>query len=237
MDLNRKILDWLRNDYGMKKHGTTHQKPFLVFQEEEQPKLLPLPEQPFEAAIWKEATVHPDHYIQVQKKSYSIPGAYLGKKVWAKITHNMVEVYFNEQLIKQHPIAKGFRQTDPHDFPEHLAVAVDRGFPLFLQNEAAKIGPQFAQLIRKMLLPHAFMNMRRVQGLLSLAKKYPDQLVERASAELNPNGFCTSKHFMALIEKIIFMQQEEQSYEFLLSDETRSFVRDSSYFDHSSQRN
>jgi transposase len=237
MDLNRKILDWLRNDYGMKKHGTTHQKPFLVFQEEEQPKLLPLPEQPFEAAIWKEATVHPDHYIQVQKKSYSIPGAYLGKKVWVKVTHNTVEVYFNEQLIKQHPIAKGFRQTDPHDFPENLAVAVDRGFPLFLQNEAAKIGPQFALLIRNILIPHAFMNMRRVQGILTIAKTYPAQLVESAVAELTTGSFYTPKHFKAFMDKTITIKQEEQSNEFFLSQETRLFVRDSSYFDHSSQRN
>jgi transposase len=236
-DLNRKILDWLRNDYGMKKHGTTHWQPFLSFQEEEQPKLLPLPEQSFEAAFWKEATVHPDHYIQVQKKSYSIPGAYLGKKVWVKVTHNTVQVYFNEQLIKQHPIARGFRQTDPLDFPENMAVAVDHGFPLFLQNEASKIGPQFALLVRRMLLPHAFMNMRRVQGILTIAKEYPVQLVECAAAELVPGSRCTPKHFKALLEKIITMKEEEQSYEFLLSDETRSFVRDITYFDHSSLRN
>jgi transposase len=229
-ELNRKVLDWLRNDYGMKKHGTTHEQPYRLFQEEERPELLPLPEQPFEAAFWKEATVHPDHYIQVQKKSYSIPDKYLGKKVWVKVTHNTVQVYFNEQLIKQHPIAKGFRQTDPRDFPENLARAVDRGFPLYLQHEAAKIGPQFALLIRNLLLPHAFMNMRRAQGIITVAKTYPPELVECAASEVIPGSVFTPKHFKALMEKLISLKQEEQLYEFSMSDETRSFVREITYF-------
>ena len=59
-ELNQRILDWLRGDYGLTKHGTTHQMPYKVFQEEEQPKLIPLPPEPFEAAFWKEATIHPD---------------------------------------------------------------------------------------------------------------------------------------------------------------------------------
>ncbi len=95
-ELNQKTAEWLRNDYGMTKHGTTHQMPYRVFQEEEQPKLIPLPRDTFEAAFaaltshflydaacrkrhWKEATVHPDCYIQVKKKSYSVPYQYAGK--------------------------------------------------------------------------------------------------------------------------------------------------------------
>jgi hypothetical protein len=148
-----------------------------------------------------------------------------------------VEVYFNEQLIKQHPIAKGFRQTDPLDFPEELALAVDRGFPLYLQQRAAKIGPQFALLIRNVLLPHAYMNMRRAQGILTVAETYPPELVECAVTEITPRSIPSPKHFKALIEKLITLKEEEQSCEFLLSDETRSFVRDITYFDHSTRGN
>jgi hypothetical protein len=161
----------------------------------------------------------------------------LGKKVWVKVTHNTVEVYFNEQLIKQHPIAKGFRQTDPLDFPEELALAVDRGFPLYLQQRAAKIGSQFALLIRNVLLPHAYMNMRRAQGILTVAETYPPELVECAVTEITPRSIPSPKHFKALIEKLITLKEEEQSCEFLLSDETRSFVRDITYFDHSTRGN
>ena len=51
------------------------------FSKIEKSALLPLPIEPFEASLWKEAVVHPDHYIQVNKKAYSIPHNYVGKKV------------------------------------------------------------------------------------------------------------------------------------------------------------
>jgi len=114
----------------MTRHGTTNEMPYKVFQEEEQPKLIALPHDEFEAAFWKEATVHPDCYIRVNKKSYSVPYQYVGKKVWVKVSSNIVQVFFNEQLIKQHVVlTRGYRKTDSTDFPENLAAAVDRGFP------------------------------------------------------------------------------------------------------------
>lgn len=78
-ELNQRVLLWLSDDYGLTEHGTTHQMPYRMFQDEEQPKFIPLPRDRFEAAFWKEATVHPDCYIQVKKKSYSVPYQHAGK--------------------------------------------------------------------------------------------------------------------------------------------------------------
>lgn len=236
-DLNQSMLHWLKEGYGMRKHGTTGEMPYQVFLEREKPTLIPLPEEPYELAFWKEATVHPDCYIQVQKKSYSIPYSYVGKKVWAKITQNTVQVYFNEQLIKQHTIPfKGNRKTDQCDFPENLQVALDRGLPGHLQNEAAKIGPQFAALVRRVLTPHAYMNLRRAQGLLTAAEKFTPRLVERAAKEVSPASVFPPKHFKALLEKLRDIEQLEQSSEPpAMSDETRSFLRTITYYNHPSQ--
>ena len=181
-ELNKKMLQWLEQGYRMRTHGTTGQKPYQVFIEEERSTLLSLPEEPFEVAFWKEATVHPDCYIQVQKKSYSMPYTHVGKKVWVKVTSNIVQVYLNEQLIKQHTIPwKGNRQTDIRDFPENIQAALDRGHPKYLQGEAEKIGPHFAHLVRRILTPHAYMNLRRAMGLIAIAKTYDPPLVERAA--------------------------------------------------------
>jgi len=231
-ELNQKMRHWLTNDYGLRRHGTTGEKPFQVFLDEEQPHLLPLPQEPFEAAYWREAKVHPDHYIQVQKKSYSVPHPYVGKTVWVKVAQNIVQIYSNEQLIKQHTVPhRGNRQTDPKDFPENLAVAIDRGFPRYLQAEAAKIGPSFAQLVRGILTPHAYMNLRRAQGVIIIAEGYPQALVERAARGITPVEVKSPKHFRAFIEKLRSIEEEEPA-ELPLSDETRSFLRPADYYQH-----
>jgi len=230
-ELNQAIRQWLLNDYGMRKHGTTGREPYLVFLQEEKPQLLPLPAEPFEAAFWKEATVHPDHYIQVRKKSYSVPHRYVGKKVWAKITHNTVQIYYNEELIKQHPIALGHSQTDQNDFPENLRFALDTGLPRQLQNVAAGIGPNFAQLIRNVLSPHAYMNLRRAFGLIDVGKAYPREIIERASGNVDAGRGLTPRYFRAFVEKLLSMEAQ-QAETLPVSEETRSFTRPVGYFIH-----
>lgn len=231
-EANTAIKKWIITEYGTRKHGTTNQKPYLLFTETEQPLLLPLPIEPYEAALWKEATVHPDHYIQVNKKAYSIPHPYVGKKVWVKVTHNLVKVYYNEKLIKQHPIASGFRQTDFNDFPDNVRHALDTGMPAYLCDKAAHIGVNFEKLVRSILSPHAFLNLRRAQGIVSLANNYPAELIEQA-ADVALNNFrsITPKLFKALIGNIQQRHIEDNS-QLSLSDETCSFVRDMEYFLH-----
>lgn len=232
IEANNSIKDWLVNDYGRKKHGTTHQEPFLLFTETEQPLLRRLPLEPYEAALWKEAIVHPDHYIQVNKKAYSIPHLYVGKKVWVKVTHNLVQVYFNERLIKQHAVPNGFRQTDLNDFPDNVRHALDRGMPAYLCNKAAEIGVSFEKLVRSILSPHAFINLRKAQGIVSLAQKYPNEIIENASEIALSLYRCVSpKIFKSIIENIQ-QKKTEQMGQLSLSEETSGFVRDMEYFLH-----
>jgi hypothetical protein len=232
VEANKAIKDWLINDYGKRKHGTTNQKPYLLFTETEQPLLRQMPEEPYEAALWKEATVHPDHYIQVNKKAYSIPHPYVGKKVWVKARHNLVQVYYNERLIKQHLVARGYRQTDLNDFPDNVRHALDSGMPLYLCKEAAKTGPNLEKLVRGILGIHAFINLRKAQGIVSVAQKYPADVIEQAAeAALVRFGSISPKLFKSMAEKLS-QQHNEQNNQLSLSDETSSFVRNMEYFAH-----
>jgi len=231
-EANAAIKKWVITEYGTKKHGTTNLEPYPLFTETEQPLLTPLPIEPYEAALWKEATVHPDHYIQVNKKAYSIPHPYVGKKVWVKVTHNLVQVYYNDQIIKQHPIASGFRQTDFNDFPDNVRHALDTGMPAFLCDKSACIGVNFGKLVRSILNPHAFLNLRRAQGIVSLANNYPTELIEKA-ADVALTNFrsITPKLFKSLLENLK-QRNIENNNQLSLSDETCTFVRNMEYFLH-----
>lgn len=228
---NQLIQQWAIHDYGQKGHGTTHVKPYPTFSDLEQPQLKPLPAQPFDMSQWKQAKVHPDHYIQFNNKAYSAPHRLVGKTVWVRGTHKIVQIYDQGQLIKQHAVPNGFRQTDINDFPPNVQAVLDKGLPRRLQQQASDIGPQFGTLIRTLLQQHAFLNMRRAQGLVALAEKYPLPLVEQAAELALKQQLSTHpKLFKRLIE--IIQNHNQQQRPIQLSQQSLEFVRDMDYFIH-----
>lgn len=230
-EANHQIKEWLIKAYGQRKHGTTQLKPFEFFKEVEQPCLLPLPEQEYEISEWKQVKVHPDCFIQVNKKSYSVPYQYVGKTLFAKVKSRTVEIYYNEELIKQHLIPKNNRQTDYDDFPENIQKALDGDLPAYLLREAERIsGKNLRNLIEKILTPHAFINMRRAQGIISIAKNYSSKVVEEAAQICLEE--LTSYHpqeFKNVILRLL-AQEDETSFQLAISDNTLQFVRPINYF-------
>ena len=225
-EANAAVKDWLINIYGQREHGTTHMQPYREFIIEEQALLLPLPIDPFEPSYWKEAKVHPDHYIQVQKKSYSLPGQYVGKHVFVKVAHNLVSVYYDEKLIKQHTIPKGYRQTDLNDFPENMKALMDSGMPLSLRKKAYMMCEELGMLIDKILSPHAIINTRRAQAIISISSKHPIDAVKKVSGDALINyRTIRPKLFLSLLEN-----QKEPEKEIVMSEETSSFIRNMDYF-------
>lgn len=228
---NQLIQQWSINEYGQRDHGTTRLKPYPTFSDQERPQLKPLPVQPFDLAQWKQAKVHPDHYIQFNNKAYSVPHRFVGKTVWVRGTHKIVQIYYQGQLIKQHAVPKGFRQTDVNDFPPNVQAVLDKGLPRLLQQKASEIGPQFGTLIRSLLEQHAFLNMRRAQGLVALTEKYPQTLVEQAAElALNQQLSTYPKLFKQLIETL--QKNKQQQSPIHLSQQSLEFVRDMDYFIH-----
>lgn len=229
---NQEIKKWAIEEYGQKQHGTTGQRPYHVFIDKEQKALKPLPDEPFCIPRWKEVTVHADHYVQFDKKAYSVPHAYIGKKLWLRNVNKIVQIFYQEQLIKQHVVTENFRHTDWNDFPPNVRAALDEGLPAFLQQRASIVGPLFEKLIRQTLKPHAFINLRRAQGLIALIDKWDHALIEQAAAyALQQNIRVTPKIFKQLLQR--FVDQDEHSQLTLpMSEHTREFVRDMEYFMH-----
>ena len=227
---NRLIRIWAQQQYGQKEHGTTHLKPYQVFVQREKPALRPLPLEPYEIALWKQATVHPDHYIQINKKAYSVPTAYVGKKLWVRATDKVVKIYDEHKLIKQHAVTQYYRHTDLNDFPANIKAALDEGMPLKLQQQAANVGKHFARLIRSVLEPHAFINMRKAQALLALAEKHQaSELNKAAQLALQQHISLTPKGFKRFIEKL---KEQPENNQLPLSKQSAEFVRPADYFTH-----
>jgi len=231
-EANKFIRDWLIQEYGQRDHGTTGAKPYTIFTEKEKGKLKPLPFKPFELAEWKVAKVHPDCYIQYRHKTFSVPNRYAGKSVWIKATDKIISVYLQEQLIKQHLITDQKRHTDYNDFPENVRAVLDEGVPNALITKAAGVGKNFGKMVFNILKVHAFLNLRRAQGLVALKDKYTcDELEKVAQYVVEKNIAITPKQFKYLL--ISFSEFKNNETGLPLSDLTKAFVRDGTYFDHS----
>ena len=104
-DLRIQARHWCLETAGQRVHGTTRRLPLLVFQEEEQAKLLPWDGEPYDVPDWREVTVHPDHHIAYRYALYSAPSGSCpsGTKLEVRGDTKLVRLYKRGVLVKVHP--------------------------------------------------------------------------------------------------------------------------------------
>ena len=227
---NHLITEWCLGKHGHRIHGTTQWQPYPTFLHVEQPALKPLPADPFDLPLWKKARVHPDQYIQFEKIPYSVPQQFVGKNVWVRGTDKLVQVFYKNRVIKQHLIVPNcYRYTDHTDFPENVRAVLGTGYHKFLLNKAARTGTAFGQLIKQILEAHAFINLRKVQSLVSLSEKFDAELVDKTAAIVLEKQLSVSPaSFKKLLHKL---QDEKQTQEHIsISQQTQLFLRPMDYF-------
>ena len=182
-DAQRKAEQWCRGRAGQRTHGTTARRPAEVFAEEEAPRLLPAPLFPYDVPVYAKPKVHRDHYIEVARALYSVPGNLVGQRVEARADRALVRVYSRGVLVKTHPRqAPGGRSTDPADFPAEKTIYAMRDLAR-LQAMAAAYGPAIGAYAEAILDdPLPWRKMRQVYALLGLVKKWGADRVEAACA-------------------------------------------------------
>jgi transposase len=163
---------WCNDVAGTRTHrGLGGAQPIVVFNAVEQPVLTPLPRQLFEAASWSRPKVGTDCHINVAGVLYSVPWKHIAKRVEARLTDRMVEVFIGPDVIKTHArLARG-RQTDWADYPEQKAAFFMRT-PVWCRKRAADLGPDVAELIDDLMSINALHRLRGCQSVIGLADKY-----------------------------------------------------------------
>jgi transposase len=165
--LNARALRWCTEEYGRRPHGTTGVEPMRVFEELERGSLSPLPVKAFEAPVWTKAKVHPDQYIRVKKKLYSLPARYIGCEVEVRITGTIIDIFHLEQNIRSYTVAIGPRYWVPGDFPEGMDAMMRGSYSGYLIRKAqAEFGEEVAALMRQVLDIPANQTSRRALGIL-----------------------------------------------------------------------
>ena len=182
-DLNQAVwkkLEELNSRPFQKKPGSRKS----CFEEEEKMYLLPLPDSPYEFALWKTATVQYNYHVSVEKMFYSVPCEYLKQKVEVRLTQRTVEIFCNGNRIASHIRLTGRLgqySTVVDHMPESHRKYLQWNGERFL-SWAEKVGPHTKAVIQGMLSSRKVeqQSYRACMALLKLGDKYSLTRLESA---------------------------------------------------------
>lgn len=151
----------------------------------EKAHLKALPAVPYESCIQKDASVHPDSTIQVEKQFYSVPHLLRGKRLRVKIYDHTLEVYDGIERVVVHMRLKGAlgqRLIDESHLPEN-AKAYREQMPQTILWQAKNLSPSLHSFLAELFTKDTCGNLRRSLGFISAAKKIAREYKTQDSAE------------------------------------------------------
>jgi len=160
-------------------HGTTKRQVAAMFAEEK-PSLLPLPVEPFRYYQYGERVVHLDGCVEIEAAYYGLPPGWIGRSVkvqWDALHVRILHPGTN-QLLREHIRQKrgGYRIKN-EDYPKKMPFSTAQ-----LLHRAGRAGTQIGVLCVAIYQRQGEAGIRRMLGILSLAKKYGTAAVEDACA-------------------------------------------------------
>jgi hypothetical protein len=174
---------WCAEEYGRRRHSSTHRLPRELFESEERAALLPLPSDAYDTPLWCDPKVHRDQHAQVDRALYSLPLAWdgvrlVGKILRARADRATVRFYLRGVCVKTHLRQQpGRRSTDPADFPPEAFAYATRDVA-YLTRTATQHGEAVGRYAAALLdCPLPWTRMRRVYALLGLCRRFGDARV------------------------------------------------------------
>jgi len=179
---NQEVLVWCETTAGLRIHGTTREQPLVRFQEVERARLQPLPETPYDMAVWKKATIRRDCYVEFDKSYYSVPYRLVAQEVWVCGGIQQVRIYTPQhQLVATHERARQPGERLTH--LEHLPPEKVPGLTLDRQDclaTAAQVGAATLRVVQTLLDDPVLDRLPSAGRLLRLRHRFGAERLEAA---------------------------------------------------------
>jgi transposase len=180
-------------------HGTTKRQVGAMFAEE-QPTLLPLPVEPFRYYRFGTRTVHLDGCVEIEAAYYGAPPGWLGRQVavqWDGAQVRLLDPRTGE-LLREHrrQLVRGRHQIHPDDLPRRTPPTT-----VALLARAARAGAAVGTLCTELHRREGEAGVRRILGVLSLAKKYGAAALEDACAAALELGLAQYRFVRRYLER------------------------------------
>jgi len=160
-------------------HGRTKRQVAAMFAEEK-PHLQALPLQPFRYYQYGERTVHLDGCVEVEAAYYGAPPGWIGRKVhvqWDSLYVRLIDPRSGELLREHLGQKRGGHRIRDEDRPRRTPLHTHR-----LLARAHKAGANIGAVCDAIHHRQADAGVRRILGMLSLAKKYGCAACDQACA-------------------------------------------------------
>ncbi len=160
-------------------HGTTKRQVAAMFAEE-RPALLPLPIEPFRYYQYGQRTVHLDGCVEVEAAYYGAPPGWIGRLVnvqWNDFYVRLLDPRTGELLREHLRQKRGGYRIQQEDYPKRTPLSTRQ-----LLTRAGRAGTHIGAFCQAIHREQGELGVRRMLGVLSLAKKYGLAAVEDACA-------------------------------------------------------
>jgi len=188
----RELLDVL-NTRPMKHLGASRRE---LFDRLDRPALRPLPQNRYEMAEWKQASVNIDYHVAIDHNFYSVPHQLAGERVDTRATARTIEVFFHSRRIASHVRLTGRGRYSTAK--EHMPVSHRAHLewtPSRLIRWGETTGPATGRVVAEILRsrPHPEQGYRSCLGIMRLSERYGAARVEAASLRAERLGAASYK--------------------------------------------
>lgn len=138
-DLNRQAAEWLVGTARVRVHRTTREQPSARLVEE-QPALIALPHQRFEAGVVVSRLVGDDFCVAYETNRYSVPPRLVARTVSVRVLEQRLEVVLAGELVAAHELCrtKYKRYVAPEHEAEFRTTCTSRHV---LREQFERLGP------------------------------------------------------------------------------------------------
>jgi transposase len=192
---------WLGTVANVRTHRETGRRPIDLFNEEEKPKLRPLPAACHDTALVRTVRASNRCRVVVETNRYSVPPECAGQLLTLKLCAEHVRLFAGPRPVAEHPRSHERHQDIEH--PDHVRTLLhERGEArhqklllrfLALSAHAPAYHEQLAQ--RRLNLRH------HVQKIVALAEIYGEPVIGRAIDDAHALGAYSCEYIANLLEQ------------------------------------
>lgn len=179
-------------------HGTTKRQVAAMFVEE-QAALGALPLEPFRYYRFGVRTVHLDGCVEVEAAYYGAPPGWIGRRIDVQWNDLFVRLLDSKtgQLLREHVRApRGWHRIEDADRPRRTPLKT-----LALLEAAMRVGPAVSTICDHIHRHEGEAGVRRILGVLTLAKKHSPAVLEDAAKAALDLGVPTYRFLRRYLER------------------------------------
>lgn len=201
-DMIGKLSIWLERA-NSRIHGTTKKVPIELFEEVEKENLIELASTEFDMSSWHIRKVAKDCHITLENNYYSVPSKYVGTEVGVALSSSLIRIYDGDNIIATHARSNGSGVFTTITSHYAKSKRMCPGFKEYDTNLASKMdvigshGKEMVSYLQKHCSSHWH---RTVRGILSLAKIYGNEYVNKALERSLCYGITSYSKIKSILE-------------------------------------